>query len=66
MREVRKATLKDLSSLVELLHDDDLGKDRENAITVEKYENVFTELCGSPYFEVYVMEEEKKSLAVTK
>ncbi|MBC87060.1 MAG: GNAT family N-acetyltransferase [Bdellovibrionaceae bacterium] len=60
--EIRKAKNTDLDAIIELLHDDTLGKDRESVSDgdMEKYRAVFIELSESEYFDVFVMVDNKQ------
>ena len=56
---IRKAKISDLNEVISLLNDDSLGSDRESASKKDKqkYISAFSELLGSNYFDIFVMEQ---------
>ena len=56
---IRKAKISDLNEVISLLNDDSLGSDRESVSKKDKqkYMSAFSELLGSNYFDIFVMEQ---------
>lgn len=55
---LRKYKSSDLNALVSLLHDDDLGRTREEnqSLSESNYQQALRLIAGSEYFDVYVLE----------
>ncbi|MDC0980395.1 GNAT family N-acetyltransferase [Bdellovibrionales bacterium] len=58
---IRKAKDSDLDQVIELLHDDTFGQNRESISDSDEstYKEVFSELCQSKYSDVFVMEKDQ-------
>jgi len=54
---IRKAKITDLDQVIELLNDDEIGRDRESVSKKDKqkYLSVLSELLESKYFDIFVM-----------
>ena len=65
--KIRKATKNDVSAIIEMLADDELGKKRENFQTplAEEYLNAFERINSDQYQELMVAEDEKSNIIGT-